>query len=336
MKLKLALAALTALGLVAGAAQAAPEKAKLTLGVGGKPLLYYLPLTIAEQKGYFKAEGLDVEINDFGGGAKSLQALVGGSVDAVTGAYEHTIRMQEKGQDIVAVLELGRFPGIVVAAAKDKPIKSIADLKGAKIGVTAPGSSTHLTVAYLLAKNGLAADSASIIGVGAGASAVAALQKGNVDAISHLDPVISKLDADGLINILVDTRTEAGTIAVYGSTNPAATLYLRTDFVKANPNTTQALTNALYKALKWLSTATPEDVAAAVPEEYWLGDKALYIKAVAASLPTYSRTGVVTPEASKGMLEFLKVVEPTFAAGKIDLSKTFDARFVEKAVQTVK
>src|SRR5215213_8378305 len=64
-------------------AQGAPEKSKVTLGVGGKPLLYYLPLTIAERKGFFKEQGLEVEINDFGGGAKSLQALVGGSVDVV-------------------------------------------------------------------------------------------------------------------------------------------------------------------------------------------------------------------------------------------------------------
>ena len=67
------------------------EKTKITIGVGGKTLFYYLPLTIAEQKGYFKAEGLDVEILDFPGGARALQALLGGSVDVVSGAYEHTI-----------------------------------------------------------------------------------------------------------------------------------------------------------------------------------------------------------------------------------------------------
>src|SRR6185369_15335901 len=132
----------------------APEKTKVALGVGGKPLLYYLPLTIAERKGFFKQQGLDVEINDFGGGAKSLQALVGGSVDVVTGAYEHTIRMQVKGQDIRAVIELGRFPGMVLAVKKEKAaqIKSPADLKGANIGVTAPGSSTNFFAQYLLVK----------------------------------------------------------------------------------------------------------------------------------------------------------------------------------------
>ena len=108
------------------------EKKQLTLAVGGKTALYYLPLTICERLGYFKEQGLDVTINDFRGGAQSLQALVGGSVDVVTGAYEHTIRMQAKGQDIKAVIELGRFPGIVVGVRKEKAAsyKSAADLQG--------------------------------------------------------------------------------------------------------------------------------------------------------------------------------------------------------------
>src|ERR1700756_5640668 len=89
-------------------AQGKPEKTKVTIAVGGKNGLYYLPLTIAERLGYFKDEGLDVEISDFAGGAKSLEALVGGSVDVVAGAYEHTINMQVKGQHIRAFALMGR------------------------------------------------------------------------------------------------------------------------------------------------------------------------------------------------------------------------------------
>lgn len=97
-----------------------------------------------------------VTVNDFGGGAKSLQALVG-SVDVVSGAYEHTIRMQNRGQDIKAICELGQFPGICIAVRKDLAgeIKTIADLKGQNVGVTAPGSSTSLFLHYALIKNGL-------------------------------------------------------------------------------------------------------------------------------------------------------------------------------------
>src|SRR5438445_8709635 len=83
------------------------EKPKVSIAVGGKNLFYYLPLTVAEQLGYFKDEGLQVEISDFAGGAKALQAMVGGSADVVSGAYEHTINMQVKGQIITAFVLQG-------------------------------------------------------------------------------------------------------------------------------------------------------------------------------------------------------------------------------------
>lgn len=327
-----ALALTTALGISPAFAQTA-EKPKLTLGVGGKPLLYYLPLTVAEKKGFFKEQGLEVEINDFGGGAKSLQALVGGSVDVVTGAYEHTIRMQAKGQDIRAVVELGRFPGIVIAVRKDLAgkVKSAADFKGLKIGVTAPGSSTALTAQYAMVKAGLKASDAPIIGVGGGASAVAAMKQGQVDLISHLDPVISKLEADGDVAALIDTRTEAGTKALFGGANPAAVLYLKNDFAEKNPVTTQKLVNAFVKALKWLETAKPEEVADLVPAEYHLGDKPLYLRSVKNSLESYSRTGISTPEAMKSMYDALKLLDPELSNSNVDLGKTFIDTFAKKA-----
>src|SRR5687768_17435264 len=211
-----------------------PEKSKVVLGVGGKALLYYLPLTIAERRNFFKDEGLEVEINDFGGGARSLQALVGGSVDVVAGAYEHTIRMQAKGQNIRAVIELGRFPGMVLAVKKahEGKVKTFGDLKGMKVGVTAPGSSTNFLLNALIAKDGLKPTDVSIIGVGGGAGAVAAMKRGDIDAMVNLDPVISKLEQDGDIFILADTRSEEGNIKLFGGNNPAAVIYLKTDYIE--------------------------------------------------------------------------------------------------------
>src|SRR6476619_2541571 len=161
----------------AGASRAQQlEKPSLRLGVGNKPHLYYLPLTLAERRGYFKDYGLDVSIIDFDGGAQALDALIGGALDVVTGAYEHTLRMQAKGQDIRALIELGRFPGIVLAVRKGRPYNSHADLKGMKVGVTAPGSSTHFFVLYLMAKAGLSPTDATFVGVGGGPAAVATMR----------------------------------------------------------------------------------------------------------------------------------------------------------------
>ena len=317
-----------------GAADAqAVEKKDLTLGVGGKGLLYYLPLTLAEQLGYFKEQGLNVTINDFAGGAQSLQALVGGSIDVVAGAYEHTIRMQAKGQDIKAVIEVGRFPGIVVGVKKDKAanFKGFADLKGMKIGVTAPGSSTNFFVMYLMVKAGLKADDASFIRVGAGPTAVAAMKRGEINAISNLDPVVTKLEQDGDIVIAADSRTEAGNIKLFGGNNPAGVIYLKNEFIEKNPVTTQRIVNAMYKALKWLEKASAEDVAKTVPEAYYIGDRTLYVSAFNASRPMYSRTGVIPEKGMQNANEMLVLFDKEVADAKVDLKKTFDGRFVQKA-----
>jgi NitT/TauT family transport system substrate-binding protein len=322
-----------AAGLAGSAGAQTLEKKQVTLAVGGKGLLYYLPLTIAERRGYFKEQGLEMTINDFRGGAESLKSLVGGSVDAVTGAYEHTIRMQAKGQDIRAVIELGRFPGMVLAVKKDKAaqVKSFKDLRGFKVGVTAPGSSTNFFVNALIAKEGLTPQDVSIIGVGAGPSAVAAIKKGDIDAIVNLDPVITRLVQDGDIAILADSRTEEGNMKLFGGNNPAAVAYLKNDFIEKNPQTVQALVNALYKALKWLDTATPEDVARTVPEEYYLGDKPLYLSAVKASSAMYSRNGIISEQGMKNAYEMLALFDQELKDAKVDLQKTFVDRFVKKA-----
>jgi len=322
-----------ALSLTGAAHGQTPEKKQLTLGVGGKTALYYLPLTICERLGYFKEQGLEVTMNDFRGGAQSLQALLGGSVDVVTGAYEHTIRMQAKGQDIRALIELGRFPGIVVALRKEKAAsyKSAADLKGMKIGVTAPGSSTNFFVMYLMSKAGLKPADASYIGVGIGPSAVAAIKKGELDALSNLDPVMTKLEQDGDIKIIADSRSEEGTRAIFGGSNPAAVLYAKQDFIEKNPNTAQALVNAFYKTLKWLEQATPEQIAATVPEDYFLGDKPLYMAAGKAKKPVYSLTGVIPAAGMKSASDMLLAFDDDLKDAKVDLAKTFDDRFVKKA-----
>ncbi|MFO1116357.1 MAG: ABC transporter substrate-binding protein [Beijerinckiaceae bacterium] len=336
LKISTFLAAL-ALSAAAATAQVANiEKPKLTIGVGGKSLLYYLPLTIAERKGYFKEQGLDVEIQDFAGGAKSLQALIGGSVDVVAGAYEHTIRMQAKDQDIRATIDLGRFPAIVVAVKKGVKFDSPADYKGMKIGVTAPGSSTNMLMNFVLAKAGLAPSDVSFIGVGSAASAVAAVRNGQLDAISHLEPVITMLEQSGDINVKVDTRTEAGTRALFGGENPAAVIYAKKSFIDAHPNTMQAVVNAEYKALQWLKAATPEDIAATVPPEYLLGDKALYMAAAGNSKASYSQTGLIDMPAMKSAYDMLVRFDPELKDSKVDLSKTFDDRFAKKAAETVR
>src|SRR5712691_841522 len=307
------------------------EKPSLRLGVGNKPHLYYLPLTLAERRGHFKDYGLDVSITDFEGGAQALDALIGGAVDVVTGAYEHTLRMQAKGRDIRALIELGRFPGIVLAVRKGRPYKSPADLKGMKIGVTAPGSSSSFFVQYLMAKAGLKSADVSFVGVGGGPAAVDAMKSGELDAIANFDPVITRLQQDDAIRIVADTRFPRVNYEIFGGTNPAAVLYARQDFIAAKADTMQALVNAFYKTLKWIATATTDEIVSAVPQDYFLGDRDIYVKALRSNLLVYSKTGVITPQGMKSALNMLAAFDPELIGAKLDLQKTFDDRFIKRA-----
>ena len=314
-------------------AQGKPEKSKLTIAVGGKNLFYYLPLTIAEQLGYFRDEGLQVEIPDFAGGAKALQALVGGSADVVSGAYEHTINMQAKNQPIMSVVLQGRAPQIVMAVStKTMPgYKSIADLKGKKIGVTAPGSSTAMMASYVLAKAGLKASDVSFIGVGASSGAIAAVKSGQVDAIANLDPVITMLQRDNLIKVVADTRTLKDTQAVYGGPMPAACLYTPVKFVQDNPGTTQALANAMVRALRWLQKAGPSDIVKTVPDSYLLGDRALYLAAWERVREAISPDGLMPEAGPATALRMLQTFEDSLKDKPIDLGKTYTNNFARKA-----
>ncbi|HEX2009764.1 MAG TPA: ABC transporter substrate-binding protein [Roseateles sp.] len=312
----------------------APEKPKLTIAVGGKNLLYYLPLTIAETQGYFKAEGLDVTIADFAGGSRALQALVGGSADIVSGAFEHTINMQTKGQRLRAFALQGRAPQIVLGVnPKTMPnFKSVADLKGKKLGVTAPGSSTNVLANFVLAKAGLKPGDVSIIGVGAGSGAVAAMRAGQIDAISNLDPVITLLARSGDLKIISDTRVVAEADKVFGGPMPAGCLYTSQSFIDKHPATVQAVTNAIVRANKWIQQAGPSDIIKAVPESYLLGDRAVYVDAFLAAKGALSPDGSIPEAGAETARRALASVDKEIAAaGNIDLKAVFTNDFVRKA-----
>ncbi len=309
------------------------EKPKLTLAVGGKNLLYYLPLTIAEQLGYFKAEGLEVQIVDFAGGSQSLRALVGGSVDVVSGAFEHTVNMQAKGQHLRAVVLMGRAPQIVLGVnPKTMPgYRHIADLKGRKIGVTAPGSSTQVMANFVLAKAGVKPSEVSWIGIGAGSGAVAAMRSGQIDAISNLDPVISLLLRSNDLRIVSDTRIVAEADRVFGGPMPAACLYVPQAFVDKSARTVQALVNAIVRADKWIQRAGAGDILKAVPESYLLGDRAVYVDAFLAAKGALSPDGMIPDAGAETARRALASIDPEIAKATLDLKAAYTNDFVKVA-----
>src|SRR4051795_13740393 len=206
-------AAVLALQPQAASAQAL-EQNKINIATASLGLPY-LPLIIAQQRRFFADEGLQVEIAAFAGGSKALQSLMGGSSDVASGAYSNTLTMAAKGQKLKNFVVQVRYPALTIAVSKKAKYNTLADLKGMKIGVSAPGSSTHMIINHLLSKAGLTSNDVSIIGVGTSAAAVAAMEKGEIDAIINSDPVMTKLEADNAVTVIAETRTEKGTVSLF-------------------------------------------------------------------------------------------------------------------------
>jgi NitT/TauT family transport system substrate-binding protein len=332
-----AVAALAAAGLAVPVlrAQPRPEKSRVSIAVGGRMALYYLPLTIAEQLGYFKAEGLDVEITDHAGGARALQAAQAGAADVISGAYEHTIHLQNRGQSYRAFVLQGRAPQIAVGVStRNMPaFRSLPELRGRKIGVSSPGSSTHMVASLVLSRAGLQASDVSYVGVGTAAGALAALRSGQIDAISNTDPVMTMLEQKGEVRIVSDTRTLRGTHEVFGGPMPAGCLYAPADFVEKYPHTVQAMTNAIVHALKWLQTAGPSDIIKTVPEAYMLGDRAVYLSSFNKVREAIALDGLMPEDGPRAALKALMGFESGVKRDGIDLARTYTNEFARRAKQ---
>ena len=332
-----AFAALMMASPLASAQTAAKNKA--TIAVSGPPAqIYFLPVVLAKYLGYFDEAGVDIELQHFNSGSRALQAVVGGSADIVAGAYENTVRMQAKGQTMQSIVLFGRYPQNVLGIAKSHAAsyKSPADLKGKQIGITGPGSATQTFLNLILASAGLQPGDVTTIAVGAGSTAVAGMKRGDLYAISNLDLAITELSMAGDIQVVVDSRAEAGTKAVYGGDYASGSLYAPAEFVSKHPETAQAIANAMVRTLKWMAKAKPEDIIAKVPEDFYKANPAVYRQALLNNLTSYTPDGLMPAQAPANVLKAMVKFDPEIVAAKIDVAATYTNTFAEKAQTAVK
>ena len=324
-------AALAALVLTSGLAFA--QMPKVTLAIGGAQCLCYLPTMLAHQLGEFKKAGVDVEIVQFKGGSESLKAVLGGSADVVSGYYDHCVELAPKGQNLESFVVYDRFPGfaLVVSPKHSNEIRSVKDLANKKVGVSAPGSSTDFFLKYILHKFGVDPNSVGVIGVGLGATAIAAMEQGRIDAAIMLDPAVTVLAGKySDLRILSDTRSQKDTLDVFGGEYPGGARNTNQEWIAAHPKVVQAMTNAILATLKWIHSHSAEEITAKMPPE-WTKNKALYISALKNTMPMYSKNGMMDPKGAQAVLDVFSQSSPEIAKAHIDLSKTYTNKYVEQA-----
>jgi NitT/TauT family transport system substrate-binding protein len=324
---------LLALILLAASSRATLAAERITLMVGGIDKIIYLPVKLAEQLGYFQAEGLDVELRSEWSGIHGVDVLLVGTVQGVVGFYDHTLYMQSKGKAVVSVIQFAQAPGEVELVSTRLPatVRSMADLKDQNLGVTGLGSSTQFLSRYLVLSSGLKLNQVTFVPVGTGDAFTEAMNRGTIAAGMTTEPTASRLLNAGQARVLVDLRTPEDTAKALGGPYPASCLYMQTAWVERHKPEVQKLVSALVKALRYIQTHTAAELAAQVPPSFYAGDKATYIKALARSKPIFIPDGRMPANGPAHVLKVLTRTEKSLQGKTIDLPSTFTLDFVNAA-----
>ncbi len=307
--------------LLAGCGSRQGAEVRIALGAPGTQSIS-LPTMLTQELGFYKEAGLNVTLIEFQGGAKALEAMMGGSADVVSGFYDHTIQMAAEGKDLRAFVAMLNFPGWVLVSPK---IASIEELRGRTIGVTSLGSSSHMILNYLLVRHGIKPEDVSTTSIGSSGTAVGAVTHNKIDAAALTEPAVAMVQKQMPdLHILADTRTAEGVRAVFGTENYLSTvLYSKSEWVEQNRDTAKKLAGAVTKTLSWLRSHSPAEIREKMPAAFRTEDVQMDLEVLRTAQGLLSVDGKFTPEAVEAVHKVLSTSLPSVRDAKIDLGKTY-------------
>lgn len=328
------LAMMGAVAAGVGAASAAPVQApqRVHLALSARNSLYHLPVMLAERLGYFRQQGLQVQLTAHESGQAALGSVLRGESDVMAGAFEHLFELQRKGLFFQAFVQTGQTPMLSLGVSTVKaPPRSWQDLRSARIGISAFDSATHWMSALWLMRHGVQAQDVQWVEVGTSASALGALWEGQIDALCNPDPVMHWLEQRGDVRLIAEARTASGTQQLAGGPLPGGCLMAREEFLLRHPQLAAGLTDAVVQALRWLQTAGPADLFKVVPAAPWLTDRAVYLGAIVKHREAYSRDGLIREESVFNAWRMhVRVASPPANPRQV-LARTFTNTYVTRS-----
>lgn len=316
----------------AAVSEASSPPQKINIALAAKGSLFHMPLVLADQLGFFKHDGLLIDWVECDSGLQAVNAALTGQAEVVSGAFEHIIDLQARGINYKGFVAQGRTLQISLGLSTRRAhsVRSLADLKSLKLGVTELGSATHWVAQHWLRQSGVMADSVQFVELGAStANVMESMRMGSIDALCYTDPVIHYLEQKGDLRILAETRTLESSRRMFGGPMVSACLFAREEFIKKRPDVTHVLTHGIVRALKWLKTAGPSDILKFIPTAYWMGDRALYLSAFDRVRDSFSLDGAFTKDALETAWRARANRVTTDRANWTTLSKSYTNDFVK-------
>jgi len=301
----------------------------VTLMVGGIDKQIYLPYQLAQDLGFYKKYGVNVQLStEQNGGVGAEDAMVSGQVDMAGAWYVHAIDFQAKGKNVVDVVQLSGAPGEREMCAKGSGITTPAQWKGKSLGVTDIGSGTDSLTLYLAARYHLTSKDISRVAVGAGPTFVAALQHSRIACGMTTQPTVGAIQTQGIGTSVINLATTAGAQQWLGGAYPAAGVLARADWVASHQAVVQKVVDALVATMHWISTHSAADIANAMPPAFvsnGLTTKTAYIAELAQDKGQFLPDGMMPASGPATVLAIEKFIGNV--TGPVNLSTTYTNQY---------
>jgi NitT/TauT family transport system substrate-binding protein len=320
-----------------------PEKRNITLATTNALALPYLPLLVAQQKGFFAQQGIELQISEQQSAARAIAAVGSGSADLVCGWFENMLSAPGRAMALQSFVMLGITPMMALGVplrSTSQPLMSLAELRGRKLGVVALNSPTHTVALAALRRAGLRSSDLGFVSVGSPVGALAALRSGQIDALMHMDPLMLQLEQRSEIVTLLDMRSPTSSMEALGKHLPSSCVAAPQEFLQRYPGSAQACSDALVQALRWLQQASLRDMLYLLPDKATSAESALNAPAMDAQLfvasfnrlrSAYSVDGLCAPALGGNLLQAMVEAEPALRLEEIDVQRSINNTFAQRS-----
>jgi len=314
---------------------AANTKTRLSLVLDDRTSLMHLPLLMADQLGFFKAEGLEIEFVEHASQASAISALTLGTADVLCASYDTALLLKQKNFDAVSVVQIARTPQWVLGISNNHLLgyKTLADLRGKRLGIVDSEGSGQRCLSAFLSRSGVEPSQVNLVNLNSMLQALVALRSGYVDALFAADPLMTALEKNDEVTVLHNFRTLKQTQLVFSGLLPGNGLIVSQALVEKHSQTCQAMVSAVVRSLKWLRTARPSDLLRYMVESPVLPDRLVYLNAIDNMRESFSLDGWLSADAQQASLQMLGLLDPSVSATTLAWKTTVRNDFVRAAKQ---
>jgi NitT/TauT family transport system substrate-binding protein len=304
----------------------------VTMMVGGVDKQIYMEYQLAQDLGYFQKYGVHMVLStEQQGGVGAETAMVNGSVDMAGAWYIHAAELQAAGKSVQDIINLGGAPGEREMCSYGSGIYSTSQWKHKILGVTDLGSGTDGLTKFMAARAGLDPKTdISRLAVGAGPTAVAALQRHTASCVMTTQPTVAQLEQKHIAYSMANLASAVGSKKLLGGVYPAAGVLVRTDWLNSHQQEAQAVVNALAATLHWMATHSAAQIADHMPPQFVTEGvtKAEYISSLAADKSQFMPTGIMPAGAPAVAVSIDRTAGVITKSQQVNLATTYTNKYV--------